>query len=133
VPWRQRIRLKWPYILMYSFYVVAGVLAFIYPTRAILDALQIYLAYLWSSFLFFGSALSLYGSLRDRISGEIVGLPLLATANAIFGTALLAYGVSPAAYAIGLIFWGVGFGLVGRWFEMKAILKIAREARDGKS
>jgi len=133
VPWRKRIKAKWPYILMYGFFVVAGVLAFIYPTRAILDALQTYLVYLWSSFLFLGSVLSLYGALRDRYSGEIIGLPLLATANAIFGTALLAYGSSPAAYAIGCIFWGIGFGLLGRWFEMKAILKIAREARDGKS
>lgn len=131
--WKQRMRAKWPYVMMYAFYVIAGALTFIYPTQAILDALQSAFIYLWSIFIFGGSSLSLYGSLRDRFSGEVIGLPLLSAGNAIFGTALVGYGKTSAAVAVGLIFWGIACGMIGRWIEMRALVRIAREVQDGDS
>lgn len=117
--------------LMYLFFLIAGVFAMAYPTQVILTALQASLAYVWSGFLIAGGLASSLGSLRGRISGEIIGNPLLAASNAIFGGALFGYGQSAASIAIGCIFWGISFGLGARWFDVRVLAKISEETSNG--
>lgn len=125
--WKRRVLAKWPWFVMYVTYLAAGILFAIYPSQAILTALQASIAYVWSAFLIAGSGVSLYGIVRDSWAGEIVGIPLVASSNAIFGVVLIAYGKTSAADAFGSIFIGVSFGLLGRWIETRKIAKISQE------
>lgn len=127
MPWRRKWRIKWPYFVMYLFYFVAGILALRFPSQVIMTAMQYGIAYVWASFLLIGGGVSLYGILRDTWTGEIVGIPLAGSANAIFGVALIAYGTSSAAAPVGCIFIGISFGLLGRWIEVRHIAKISQE------
>lgn len=115
---------------MYLFFTVAGIFAFFFPAQAILDPLQGSLVYAWAGFLTAGGALSLISPARNTWSGELLGLPLLATSNVVFGLALLGYGKTAAAIAIGLVFVGFGFGLLGRWFDIRRLAGIAGKVGD---
>lgn len=128
--WVRRIKLRWAYFLMYAFFLVAGVFAYIYPTQVILNALQSSLTYVWASFLTVGGLLSFGGIIQDSLVGEAIGNPLLSSSNAIFGMALFFYGSSSASAAIGCIFCGVAFGLLPRWFEVLEFLRISKESPD---
>jgi hypothetical protein len=110
---------------MYAFFLVAGALALVFPPQSIESALISVLVYAWAGFLFLGGLISFIGVVRDSIAGENIGIPLLSSANAIFGTALFSYGVSSAATAIGCVFWGIAFGLLPRWFEVRYHLRVA--------
>jgi hypothetical protein len=111
---------------MYLLYLVAGVIACVYPSQVILNAVQTTIAYLWSGFLVVGGGASLYGIVSDVWTGEIVGIPLAGSAQGIFGVALIAYGTTSASAAIGLMFIAVGFGMIGRWIEVRQIAKISQ-------
>ncbi len=127
---RRRIVEAWPYLGMYLFYLIAGILVTLYPSQVILSAMQSGIAYMWSSFLIVGSLSSLYGILRDTWTGEIVGIPLVGSANAIFGIALIGYGTTTVADGIGCIFLGISFGLVGRWDDKRKVAKISQQERN---
>lgn len=118
---------------MYLFFLVAGVFAMIYPAQVILRPLELGLAYLWAGFLVLGGLLSSFGSLRGKIGGEIIGNPLLAASNAIFGGALLGFGSTAASLAIGFLFWGFAVGLTIRWMDVKDLAKISQGVSDGAS
>jgi hypothetical protein len=119
--------------LMYILFTIAGIFAFIYPTQVIMSAVQISLAYLWAGFLVAGGLSSGYGSLRGRLAGETIGIPLLAASSAIFGGALFGYGQTSASFSIGCVFWGLAFGLGARWLDVKNLVKISQEVSNGES
>lgn len=131
MPWKGKRSIRVVYSAMYSLFLVAGVIAFFYPAQSIMNALQSGLVYTWAAFLAGGGGTSLYAAVRNKWSGEMIGLPMLSAANAIFGSAVVAYGSSNASYAIGLIFWGIAFGLFGRWLELRRLVKRAQEVIDG--
>lgn len=131
MPWKKRPLIRMAYFTMYLFFAVAGVFAFFFPSQAIQDATQSSFVYLWAGFLLSGGAFSLQSPLCNSWRGELLGLPLLSASNMIFGVALLGYGKTAAALAIGLVFCGIGFGFVGRWMEIRGKARIAREVGDG--
>lgn len=111
---------------MYGFYLIAGLWAIWLPSQAILTALQAGLTYLWCGFMALGGGLSLYGSLRGQLSGELIGIPLLSASNMIFAFAIFGYTSSPTAFSVGYVFLGVGLGLFDRWAEIRVLLKLTR-------
>lgn len=112
---------------MYLFFSVAGVLAMIWPAQVILTVFQIGLVYTWAGFLLIGGASSLFGTLKKTWAGELVGLPLLAVSNLIFGIALMSFGQTSASWAIGWVFVGVSCGLGARWLDLRSLVKISEE------
>jgi hypothetical protein len=118
-------RISWA--VAYAFFTLAGVLAFFTPSQLILDALVSTLVYSWSAFLLVGAALSLGGKAANSWVGEIIGLPLLATSNVIFGITLCWKGANTFSYAIGGIFVGFGVVCLGRWIELRSVARANQE------
>lgn len=119
--------------MAYLAFTVAGTFAFIFPAQVILNSLQAVLVYAWAGFLAGGGLLALVGSLRRTWAGELVGLPLLAASSAVFGGALLGYGQTSAAIAIGFVFLGISGSQVARWMDLLPLPKISREVDDDGS
>lgn len=133
MPWKRHPWMRAAYSTMYLFFTLAGILAFFFPAQAILDAVQSSLVYAWAAFLTAGGGLSLISPTRNTWFGELLGLPLLSTSNVVFGLSLLGYGKTAAAIAIGLVFLGFGFGLLGRWFDIRRLAGIAGKVGDNGS
>lgn len=123
--WRRRVREKWPYLIMYLSFLVGGVVAMFYPTNAVLTAMERGLAYAWAGTLASGGALAFVGCVRGGLAGENVGIPLCASANWMFAVAVLTNGASTASIAVAIVFLGVGFGILGRWRDIRALLRTA--------
>jgi len=133
MPWRSRPFTRAIFIASYFLFMVSGVFAFFFPAQVITSALQGTAVYVWASFLTTGGGMSLYSPLRNNWRGELVGLPLLSAANAIFGTALIGYGTTNAASAVGLAFWALGLLLLGHWVELRGKTRIARRVGNGNT
>jgi len=133
VPWKRRPVVRAAYLLTYLFFFVAGIFAFFYPAQAILDALKSSLTYAWAGFLTVGGGLAMWSPLRNTWSGELIGLPLLSASHMIFGLALLGFGKTAAAIAVGLVFCGIGSGFIGRWLEIRGKAKMLRGVGNGSA
>lgn len=114
-------RISWS--AAYLFFLLAGIVAFFAPAQIVERVLVEVLVYAWASFLIVGGGLCLGGKVRGNWVGEIIGLPLLATANYIFGILLFAESETTAAIAIGGVFLGIGTSLIGRWIELLKLSK----------
>jgi hypothetical protein len=125
---KKRKHRRWALTGMYFFFLTAGTLAFVFPSQAILTALQAGLTYLWASFLFLGSLLSFVARLRGRVGGELIGIPLLSASNVIFALALWGFAENSAGYAFGCIFFGLGIGILDRWTYVRRLVKAVRRA-----
>lgn len=124
-----RLRKRWALTAMYAFTTMAGIWAFAFPSQAVLTALQTGLTILWASFLFFGSMACLIGRLRDRLGGELVGIPLVSASCIIFAFALFGYGSSAASISIGFVFFGLGIGILDRWTHIRKLLRASDGSR----
>lgn len=131
MPWRSDKKNRAAYAGMYLLLLVAGVFFLFYPSQVILNSLQTGLVLLWSIFMITGGASSLFGVLRNRWHGEVIGLPLLSASNSIFAIALFAYAHTAPPYGFGLIFMAFSFGLLARWRELRKLVKLAEGARHG--
>jgi hypothetical protein len=114
-------RVTWS--LAYFFVSLAGILAFFTPAQIVDRVLVEASVYLWAGFLSVGGLLSLGGKLRNTWAGEIIGLPLLAAANCVFGALIWFASSTAAALAIGSMFFGVATAFVARWIELKKLAK----------
>lgn len=131
MPWRSDKRNRFIYGGMYSLLLVAGAFFAFYPSQAILNALQSGLVYAWSGFLVTGGMSSFYGVARNKWHGEMIGLPLLSAANAIFAVALFLYAQTTPSYGFGLIFMAFSFGCLARWRELRRLVKLIEGSRHG--
>lgn len=116
------VRILWA--AAYACFTFAGVVAFFSPSQLIASTLIKVFVYGWASFLTAGGGLCFIGKTRDSWAGEIVGLPMLSTANLIFGFLLLSQRPTSASIAIGGMFCGVGIALISRWVEMRRLAKV---------
>lgn len=111
----------------YLFFLLSGIVAFFAPSQIIDRELITILVYGWSVFLTVGGGMCLGGKLRGNWTGEMIGLPMLSAANYIFALVLFVAGTSSAAIAVGGIFCGIGTAFVGRWIELRWLIKKTRE------
>lgn len=131
-----RLRLRWPYLLMYCCLTATGVIVGLSPSDAVREQLRAFLL-VWVIFFILGGVSSALGVVGKSWLGEAFGLPLLSSALAIYGIILIwRYSVevnaSPAFLAFGLLLLGFGLGLYARWQEVMKLLRIAREMNDGR-
>lgn len=116
--------------LEYALFVVAGIFAFLFPTQAILNALQISLAYAWSGFLFSGGLICMAATLRRSWAGERVGIPLIVASNIIFAIALMFFGQSLASTSVGFLCMGLALDLISRWLDLRKLVQISKAVDD---
>jgi hypothetical protein len=109
--------------MAYLLLFLGGIVAFLAPSQVVAKPLVTVLVYLWAVFLTAGGALCLGGKIKNNWAGEIIGLPLLAAANYVFGALLMINGVTTAAIAIGGLFLGMGTACIGRWIELRKLAK----------
>lgn len=119
--------IKWAYILAYLFFMLAGIAAMYAPSQILLNALLRAFVYAWALFLIAGGLACLFGKLRDKWDGEVIGLPLLSTSHFIFGFLLIFKGATSASLAIGGIFCGIGIAWIGRWLELRKLSRLNQE------
>lgn len=118
-------RISWA--VAYLFLLMGGIVAFFSPSKTIESSLVEILVYGWATFLTLGGFACLIGKLQNNWAGEIIGLPLLAAANYIFGILLLLRGPSTATIAIGGLFLGFGTAFIGRWIELRRLARDNQE------
>lgn len=108
----------------YLMFASAGVAAVIFPSPSVEESAGHFLTAIWVSFLFLGGTISAAGRICGRWAGELVGLPLLAGALAVYALALAYNTISTsrltaitAAFALG----GIFFLVMARWVEVNEI------------
>jgi hypothetical protein len=117
-------------VVSYVMMAMAGALSFAIPVSSI-EATTGWLVYLWAAFLLLGGILSGWGAVTDRWIGELLGLPLISSAFAVYFVVLgLAFTLrgSVASLALG----GIAAFAFARWQDVSKIRQEAdRQAHPG--
>lgn len=113
-------------VVSYVMMAAAGGLSFAIPVSSI-EATTGGLVYFWAAFLLLGGILSAWGSTTDRWIGELLGLPLIFTANAVYFVVLgLAFTVRGAVAS--LVLGGFAMSQFARWQDVSTIRQEADRA-----
>jgi hypothetical protein len=110
-------------VVGYAMMAAAGATAFAIPVGSI-HAATGWLVYLWAGFLLLGGLLCMLGAATDRWIGELVGLPLISSAWAVYFV-VLTLALSVRGIAAGLAFGAVA---LMTWARFQDVSKIRREA-----
>lgn len=124
-----RSRKRWALVIMYFLMFLAGIWAMAVPSQAVVAALRA-ATWIWASFLLLGGFFCFVGRLRDRLGGELVGIPLLSSSCMIFALALFIFASSAAAISIGFIFTALGVGILDRWAYIRKLLRKRKQLQD---
>lgn len=111
--------------LAYAMLALAGACGFVLWPRTLGSLLGL-MTFVWAAFLLVGGLLGVWGSLWDRWLGELAGIPLLVSALCVYGTALWVSGRTAVAGAIGSLMWALAFSLLGRWRDVRGLVKAAQ-------
>lgn len=110
----------------YGMMAAAGGVAYAIPVGSI-ESSTGWIVYVWASFLLAGGILCTYGAWTDRWIGELLGLPLISSAFAVYFVVLaLARTVSGAAAA--LAFGAISLVLWARWQDVSTVRREADRA-----
>lgn len=101
------------------------------PTRS-LQGQGIGIRFVWSGFLLAGTLLAIYGSARDRIMGEFIGLPLLMTALVAF-VVLLSARHTTGSIAFACFLASLIVVLYSRWKDLWRLLGASVRAERERS
>jgi hypothetical protein len=129
---------RWRFIMIafYFCFIVAGVLIFAIPSRAIRVEVPTWSRYLWALFFITGGLLCMVGTSLKTTVGGLIGLPLLSSASALYGVSLcLQYemGHDGAYLVVGTLLIGLAFSLLDRWVGTREVFRAIQGARDGGS
>jgi hypothetical protein len=108
-----------------------GGTAFAIPVPSI-QAAAGWAVYLWATFLLIGGGLCAWGSVTDRWFGEYTGMPLIATAFAVYA-AVIALSLTVKATAAALAFGAVALFLFDRWRDVNQVRVEATREAEGHS
>ncbi|GAA4992602.1 hypothetical protein WHI96_07990 [Pseudonocardia tropica] len=123
-------RQRWLLVPFYGFLFVAGLIALGHPSAAVSMSASPLFTWVWAGFYVVGGFTCTVGALFKSLWGEAAGLPLIASASAIYGTAvLLTYSDrEDAAYlVVGLLLMSQALGLFDRWLGVMSLLSRVRE------
>lgn len=117
-------------VVSYTMMAAAGALSFAIPVTSI-EVNTGWLVYLWAGFLLIGGGLSSWGSITDRWIGELMGLPLITSAFAVYFV-VLGLALTVRAGAASLVLGGIALFLAARWQDVSTVRKEAdRQAHPG--
>lgn len=110
----------------YAMMAAAGAVAFAIPISSIKSSTG-WLVYVWASFLLLGGIAAGLGAFTDRWIGELLGLPLITSAWAVYFV-VLTLARTASALAAGLAFGAVALGMWARWQDVSTIRQEADRA-----
>lgn len=118
-------------VLAYSLWVIAGILLTASPSEIIAGNTSGYIVYVWAIFMMVGGIFSFIGAATDRWIGEYTGLPLVISTLWLYGGILTVASFtgefSYVRLAIGLLFVSFGLKALGRWQDIRDLVKAHRE------
>lgn len=124
-------------VLAYVLWIAAGILLTASPSDIIADKTSGYVVYLWAIFMMLGGISCFVGAVSDRWLGEYAGLPLVISTLWLYGGILTAAGftgeLSYVRLAIGLLFISFGFKALGRWQDIRDLIKAHGKRVRGRS
>lgn len=113
-------------VIGYTMMAAAGGVAFAIPINSI-KASTGWLVYVWATFLLVGGIACGLGAFTDRWLGELLGLPLVSSAWAVYFVVLILARTASGA-AAGLAFGAVAAILWARWQDVSMIRQEADRA-----
>lgn len=125
---------RWLLLGMYLVLIAAGVVSLIRPSPLVYSLIPGWVMVLWGSFFVGGATLSAAGVWRGNWAGEAIGLPLLASACALYATALWVQTAEFGPHATGavvftgLVIAALAIKLAERWLVALTLLRISRTA-----
>lgn len=103
-------------VVAYTLLTVGAGVLLVDPTRS-LQGQEVAVRFVWSGFLLAGTLMAIYGSARDRIYGEFIGIPLLLTALTAF-VVVLAAAHTTGSIALACIIASLTVVLFSRWLDL---------------
>jgi hypothetical protein len=104
----------------FALFAAAGVVALVAPSKAVQYAVPPWATYVWAIFYVIGGTLCLAGVAVRSKAGEIVGLPLIGAASALYGASLLIQfgqvNLDGGYLTVGALLIGQACNLTHRWF-----------------
>lgn len=124
-----RIKMRWPYLIMYVLLGIVGIIVLVVPSITISESIRGLFAHIGAYFFIVGGGFSTFGLLRGALWGEATGLPMAASATLAYGIVLVERYTALSGVGgliIGMLFIAYSFGLLGRWIEVMRMLDISR-------
>lgn len=119
--------------LYFALFVVAGVSGILAPSRAIQDNVPHWGTYVWGSFYLLGGVVCLIGLIRKTRAGEMIGLPLISSASALYGIAILIQYTTQqdgAYLVVSALLIGQSLNLLERWVDAMKLFRLIQGASD---
>jgi len=118
-------------------FVVAGFVGMVTPSKAVQYAVPPWGEFVWATFYVVGGLLCLAGVAVRSKAGEIVGLPLISAASALYGVSILIqFGQvsrDGVYLTVGALLTGQAFNLAHRWFyAMRVFRDVQGVAENGR-
>lgn len=110
-------------------YVAAGVLAILFPSKAISATVADWTIAVFGGFYILGGALCALGVVLRQAAPRYVGLPLMIGASAMYGSAVLIqfFRLNDGAYLfVGTLLLATAIGLFDRWTVISRSLRLVQ-------
>jgi hypothetical protein len=116
---------------MYLAFSGGGLAALFFPSNAVAANVPSWMVYVWASFFIAGGLICSVGMIVRRWAGELVGLPLLASAATLYGVAVGSQFWEPSRHDGAYLFVAAlllaqAAGLLDRWVAQWRLLQLAR-------
>jgi hypothetical protein len=113
-------------------FIVAGVWCVLAKSNAVKYLVPHLIPYIWAAFYTIGGILCLGAVIKRNPIGKVLGLPLLASASALYGACILLQyqRYNDGAYLIiSTLLIGQACNLIGRWIGAMRLFHTIQEAR----
>lgn len=114
------------------FFITAGVCCLLAKSSAVKYLVPNLIPYIWALFYIIGGVLCLGAVIRRNPIGKVLGLPLLASASALYGICIFLqyYRYNDGAYLIvAALLIGHSFSLLSRWAGALHLFHTIQESR----
>lgn len=123
---------KWLRVLGYIAVVATGAWALVWPSQNFVGYGGMSVVYAYAAAMLVGGAVCLYGTLRGRWDGELVGLPMVIMATASLSIILWStLSDSLGRGTVALVATTCALLLAERWRGVRRVATVAREAARG--
>lgn len=128
----RRIIVSFQYLLV----LIAGIIAVVKPTPTVYSVVSAWVVYAWALFFLVGGAIALVGAVSGYRIGEIIGIPLIASASLVYGVAVIYQSTIQTARSVFVfIFVGVfaisyAVAMFDRFIDACNIIRISEETQE---
>lgn len=123
-------RRLWVALVMDLTYAAAGVLAILFPSKAVADTVPTWGIAVFGTFYIAGGLLCAIGVLSSKAGFRFVGLPLMIGSSAMYGGAVIIqyFRLHDGAFLfVGTLLLATAMGLADRWLVVSRRFHVVRE------